>query len=243
MKKFIAIMVVWAVVLGGGAAAYKFLVLDAENKGGSSDTGKQVASKPGGPTSNLPKIRMAIDGFSGYFVFRTPEFKAKLAAQGLDFEWKDDGAVYKDRMQTVKSGETPLAVFTIDSLLGQTRYDEDPPATIVMLIDETRGADAMIGYASGVKDIDALNSAQAKIVMVPDSPSEALTRVVRHHFNLPDLPIQKEKYMIPITTKGGVGDVYAAFQNAKPTEKKAFVMWEPFVSQAIKEYGKDGAQI
>jgi hypothetical protein len=147
-------------------------------------------------------------------------------------------------MKTVRSGETPLAVFTIDSLLAQqTRYEDDPFATIVMLIDETRGADAMISWASGVKDIDALNSDQAKIVMVPDSPSEALARVVRAQFNLPNLPIEKDKYMIPITTDGGVDDVYAAFQNAKRTDKKAFVLWEPKVSQAIKEYGKDGAQI
>ena len=57
-------------------------------------------------------------------------------------------ADYPARMKTVQSGETPLAVFTIDALLNTTPTAGEPPATIIMVIDETRGADAMIGLHS-----------------------------------------------------------------------------------------------
>src|SRR5262245_9203665 len=261
MKKFLAITFVWAIVLGGGAAAYKFLVLDAEK--GTGQSGTQLASnsatnnnsqpssqvvpptgrptKPNVPTpSGLPKVTLALDAFSGYHVFRSPEMKAKLVAKGLDFETKDDGADYAKRMGTLKNGETPLAVFTIDSLLGQTQHDGTPPAQIVLILDETRGADAMIGYGDGIKDVAGLNDANVKMVMVPDSPSEALSRVVRAKFNLPNLPADKKRYLIE---KKNPDDVYSTFLNAKPTDKTAYVLWEPYVSMALEEKKNAGAHL
>jgi outer membrane protein OmpA-like peptidoglycan-associated protein len=177
-------------------------------------------------------VRLAGDSFSGYCVLRAPAFKKKLAERGLDFEWVKDEADYTERMKKIKDGDTPLAVFTIDALITQTPREGEPPAAIVLLIDETRGADAMISYRQGVKDVDALNSDKARIVLVENSPSETLARVVRSQFNLPRLPLRKKDYLIPARS---AEDVLTQFQKARPSERKAFVLWEPYVSQALRQ--------
>ena len=183
-----------------------------------------------------PKLRLALDSFSGYCIFRSPEFKKKLADQKLDFEWVDDKADYPARMKTVQAGETPLAVFTIDALLNTTPREGDPPATIILVIDETQGADAMLGLDPGMTDVDALNRKDAKLVLVENSPSETLSRVVRSQFKLPNLPLLKSEYLIP-AKDADINDVYEKFLKAEPTEHKAFVLWEPYVSLALKKKG------
>jgi len=137
-------------------------------------------------------------------------------------------------MKTIQSGETPMAVFTIDALIAQTPRDGDPPAAIVMLIDETRGADAMVSYRQGVPEVDSLNSPAAKIVLVENSPSETLARVVRSQFNLPNLPRRKKDYLIGAES---AEEVYKKFLATKPTDARAFVLWEPYVTQALQQPG------
>ncbi len=50
-----------------------------------------------------------------------------------------------------------MAAFTVDALIKTTAQsgESSPPATIVALIDETRGADAMVAYKSAVKNVEA----------------------------------------------------------------------------------------
>src|SRR5262249_10191147 len=50
-------------------------------------------------------------------------------------------------------------------------------------------------------------------------------------------------YIIPADPNKGAEDVYQMFLRAKPTEKKAFVLWEPYVSLALKEKKREGAQV
>ncbi len=54
------------------------------------------------------------------------------------------------------------------------------------------------------------------------------------HFNLPNLP---EKWWIDAD---GAGEVYKKFRATGATDKKAFVLWEPYVSKALQ---KSGAQV
>jgi outer membrane protein OmpA-like peptidoglycan-associated protein len=76
-----------------------------------------------------------------------------------------------------------------------------------------------------------LNDPSAKIVLTPNSPSEFLARVVLAHFSLPRL---QGNWM---ESAAGAGDVYRQFRSAKPTEKKAYVLWEPYVSRALQQPG------
>ena len=159
-----------------GAAAYYYLFQNKADDAKVADLGNKDKTPPPAdkdkPPPPLPdkdkpppppppppqgnKLRLALDSFSGYCIFRSDEFKKKLADQGVDFEYVDDNADYAARMKTVQSGDTPLAVFTIDALINNTPPPgDDPPAAIIMVIDETRGADAMIGLPPGMPSVDA----------------------------------------------------------------------------------------
>src|SRR5262249_29868650 len=178
-----------------------------------------------------PRTKLAIDSFSGYSVFRSEEFRAKLTARSnIKLHLADDRADYKKRIETLKSGETPLAVFTLDALINNSALFGTPPATVVMVIDETRGADAMVSYKSALPSIDAMNRPDLKIVLTPDSPSETLARLVRSEFKLPKLP--RECFVAASDAE----DVYKRFKEADPKDPKAFVLWEPFVSKLLKEH-------
>jgi outer membrane protein OmpA-like peptidoglycan-associated protein len=176
------------------------------------------------------RIKLAFDSFSGYAVFRSREFQARLSDQDVRVHLIDDKADYKKRIQTLQSGETPLAVFTVDALINNSALCDTPPAAIVMVIDESQGADAIVSYKDAVPNIQALNRHNIKIVLTPDSPSETLARLVRFHYDLPDLP--KECFIEAEDAQ----DVYARFKKASPGEATAFVLWEPYVSQLLQEY-------
>jgi outer membrane protein OmpA-like peptidoglycan-associated protein len=236
MKKLLAIVVIWALMLGGGAAAYYYLFLNKPADGKVVNGGDKDKDKDKGHGAGK-KLKLALDSFSGYCIFRSADFKQKLADQGLDLETVDDGADYKKRLGTVQSGDTPLAAFTIDALINNTNPPGgDPQAAVILAIDETRGADAMIGYPGGTPDIVHLNRADQKIVLVPDSPSETLARVVRSQFSLPLLPRNKKEseggYLIAAADEDAA---YGQFLQAQPFEHKAFVLWEPYVSKALQE--------
>jgi outer membrane protein OmpA-like peptidoglycan-associated protein len=231
LLRVFAILFVLGFVLVGPIAAFWFLLREP----GLADKGKAYVSPKGTPAK--PKgtpIKLALDSFSGYCVFRSAAFKEKLAERKLSLVCSDDGADYSRRMQSIKRGDTPYAVFTIDALINQTPREAEPPATIVMVIDETRGADAMVAYEAGVPTLNAMNSPWAKVVLVPDSPSETLLRFVRSQFNLNELPNDRKQYVVTAQT---AEQVYQQFVNARPTEPTAYVLWEPYVTLALKEKG------
>jgi len=63
-------------------------------------------------------------------------------------------------------------------------------------------------------------------VLTPSSPSEFLARVVKSHFKLPNL---SGDWMIEAD---GAADVLQKLKDADRTDKTAYVLWEPQVSQA-----------
>jgi hypothetical protein len=107
----------------------------------------------------------------------------------------------------LRDGQTQFAVFTIDSLLAAGAKGGDFPATIVWVIDETKGSDAMVAYPSGVANLQDLNHASARIVLTPNSPSEFLARVVLANFHLPNLP---EQWKVEANGAGAVFDASKA---------------------------------
>ncbi len=185
-----------------------------------------------------PRTRLALDSFSGYCVFRSEEFRNRLNALaeakdlGLKLHLTDDGADYKKRIKTLHGGETPLALFTLDALINNSTLFDTPPGAVVLMIDETRGADAMVAYKDALPSIDAMNRPDLKIILTPDSPSETLTRLVRTQFKLPKLAHEC------VVEAKNAGDVFKRFQEAGPNEPKAFVLWEPYVSKLLLKYPK-----
>ncbi len=175
------------------------------------------------------RVKLALDSFSGYAVLRSKEFDRELRVRGIALELVDDGADYPARIESLATGNTPLAAFTIDALIKTCAERKSIPAKVVWLIDETTGADAMIAYRDAVPDLVALNNAATRFVLTRDSPSETLARVVMAGFNLPR--ISRE----PWIGADGAEDVYRRFLQADRQAPQAFVLWEPYVSRALAE--------
>jgi outer membrane protein OmpA-like peptidoglycan-associated protein len=173
-------------------------------------------------------VSLALDAFSGYCVLRSDSFLEELKARGINLNIKDDGADYVARFKALADGSTPMAVFTIDALLKASSERNSMPATVVMLIDETIGADAMLAYKKAVPDVDALNRKDARFVLTPDSPSETLCRVVQASFDLSSMTAS------PWVTVNGAAEVFKAMQADNGTKPNAYVLWEPYVSKALE---------
>ena len=177
------------------------------------------------------RVKLSLDSFSGYAVLRSPAMLDALARRGIDLQPVDDGADYVNRLRAMRSGDIPLAVFTIDALLTASAELGETPGTIVMLIDETTGADAIVAYEEALPNIDALNRPDARLVATRNSPSETLGRVVMANFSLPQMNRQ------PWVDAEGAADVYERFRKADRGQPTAFIMWEPYVSKALARPG------
>jgi len=272
-SRWIVVTLVWLVIFGLGAVAFRFVVqpwmtessrrtellteyeqlsavaaergLPAVSLPEDADAG-QIATAVGDlkqrltgaaplpPAGDAATVAVALDSFSGYCLWRSPALRKQLAAGHITLELVDDGADYPRRMRALKSGKTPLAVFTVDALIKASADLGQMPGTIVMLIDETIGADAMVAYESAIPNIDALNSPNARIVTTRHSPSETLARVVMANFRLPELADE------PWIDADGAADVLRRFQQADRTGPNVFVLWEPYVTRALAE---DGAHV
>jgi len=215
--------VVWCVILGLLGVGYKFWV--------HPHLSKKLKEATGSTSRYKDELVLAADSFSGYCVLRSEAFKQELRDRGIKLSVEDDKADYAARLDALRSGKVQLAAFTIDSLITAGAKAGDFPATIVLVIDETQGADALVAYQQAVGSVQDLNDPSAKIVLTPNSPSEFLARVVLAHFSLPRL---QENWMV---SADGASEVYRQFRSTKPTEKKAFVLWEPYVSRALQQPG------
>jgi ABC-type nitrate/sulfonate/bicarbonate transport system substrate-binding protein/outer membrane protein OmpA-like peptidoglycan-associated protein len=215
--------VIWCIILVLLGVAYKFWVHPYFSK--------KLNQATGSSSHYRDELVVAADSFSGYCVLRSEAFKQELRNRQIKLAVEDDKADYAARLDALRAGKVQLAVFTIDSLITAGARAGDFPATIVLVIDETQGADAIVGYDKGVASLQDLNDPSAKIVLTPNSPSEFLARVVLAHFSLPRL---KDNWMV---SADGAGEVYKQFKATKPVEKKAFVMWEPYVSRALQQPG------
>ena len=215
--------ILWCVILALLGAAYKFWVHPYLSKKLNLATGSTSRYKD--------ELVLAADSFSGYCVFRSDGFKQELRDRGIKLAVEDDKADYAARLDALRSGKVHLAVFTIDSLIAAGARAGDFPGTIIFIVDETQGADAVVAYDKGLASVQDLNDPAAKIVATPNSPSEFLSRVVLAHFSLPRL---QENWLV---NADGASDAFRQFRAAKPTEKKAFVLWEPYVSRALQQPG------
>ena len=174
-----------------------------------------------------------MDSFSGYSILRSDVLRELLREEKIRLDCQDDGADYLARVKALKSSKTQMAVFTIDSLLTAGEALGEFPASIVLVLDETQGADGMVAWEAGVSNIQDLDDPEARIVCTPESPSEFLARIVLADFSLPSLPAN---WMIEAD---GAEAVYKELRNARKDQKRAYVMWEPYVTKAVE----DGAKV
>lgn len=222
-KGWLIAAVVWCVILACLAAGYRFLV-HPYFKG-------RLEGATGSASQYREELAVAADSFSGYAVLRSEALRQQMKSRQTRYTVLDDKGDVTGRLKALRDGKVQFAAFTVDSLLLAGARAGDFPGTIVLVIDETRGSDAMVAPAGGVKSLQELNAADARIVVTPNSPSEFLARVVVAHFNLPNLP---ENWMV---SADGPAAVFNQLRSARPAEKKAFVLWEPYVARALAQPG------
>ncbi len=222
--KLLAIVVVWLMLFGVGAVAWKFLVqpsVDASNE----ERREEILAVGSSDSRYDHRLKLRLDSFSGYAVLRSPEFAKELGDRSIKVSLVDDKADYAGRLAALKNGEAELAVFTIDALLKTSSGIGELPASIVSIIDETRGADAVVGFKDKFKSVDDFNDPNVRFVLTPDSPSETLARVVMTHFDLPNMASN------PIVAAKDARDVYERYRKSGPNDSQVFVLWEPYVSK------------
>jgi flagellar motor protein MotB len=219
-KGIIVAAIIWIVIIGILSVAAKYLILPYFDK--------ELADETGSDSMFKHEVRIAADSFSGYCILRSPAMKKQLKTDGIRLSIVDDQADYNARMKSLDKQDIDMAVFTIDSFILTGARLNRFPASIIMVIDESKGADAIVAYKAAVSNIQDLDDPEAAIVLTPDSPSEFLARTVIAHFNLPQLP---EKWMIPAD---GAGDVFSEFNRADRHRKRAYALWEPYVSKALQ---------
>lgn len=216
-RGLIIMVVSWLVIFGIAATVYKFVIEPRMRGELVKDTSTALYRH---------EIKVAHDSFSGYAILRSPAVEKLLYKREIKLTFADDKADYVQRAKNLRSGKLHIAVFTIDAYIKACSAIGEFPGSIVLVIDETKGADAVVAYKQGVPKISSLSNSQAKIVLTPDSPSETLARVMINKFSLPSLPQDWQ------SGANGAEDVYKKLKSGHPNDPTAYVLWEPFVTKA-----------
>jgi hypothetical protein len=222
--------IVWLVLLGIGVSIWK-LVIDPVRTHSKEQSDKQHndanVAATSGTSRYTQEIAVGLDSFSGYAVLRSPEFENQLTSRKIKLKLVDDNADYAARIAALEKGSLQFAVFPADALIKACSKMDSPPATIIAIIDETRGADAMLAYSKRFENVDQLNSPDVRFVLVGDSPSETLARVVIQDFGLDR--ISKNA----IQAVSSPEKVIEQYRKADPSTNEVYVVWEPYVSQML----------
>lgn len=228
--KIVLVALTWLVLLAIGVGIWRWVIVPKKTQQ-EAQASKQQADQTLAATSGTSRYRyelsLGLDNFSGYAVLRSEEFRKQLADRGIRIKNIDDGANYAKRASQLESGDIQLAAFPADALLKQFSGKEYPAGTIVGIIDETRGADAMLAYKSKFPDVDKLNRPEVRFVLVGDSPSETLARVVIQDFGLDQLSPSS------IQSVASPEAILEKYRAATPQTDQVYVTWEPYASQML----------
>lgn len=177
------------------------------------------------------KLSIGVDNWVGYFPLCSGEMKKRLRSSGYVLNCDDDKADYAKRMQRLKNGELQFAVATIDAYL-LNGAPNGFPGTIVAVIDESKGGDAIVAWRDRVATLDALkNPVTPKVAFTPGSPSEHLLRSAAVHFDIPALMAKQGAWRVETD---GSPDALAKLNERKVD---AAVLWEPDVTRALGNPG------
>ncbi len=225
--KILLACIVWLVILGIGVSLYRLWYVPSVAKKEAAKQ-QEVLEATSGETKYSQHIKIGVDGFSGYAILRSSDFTQPMRNLGVKVETIDDGADYDKRLAALAAGDLQMAAFPVDALLKACSKSNSMPATIVALIDESRGADAVVAYKDRFPSIESLDAPDTRFVLVSGSPSDTLTRVLIN-----------SKFFKNITPQSIVGvanekELLARYRKATPGGNEVFVTWEPVISELLK---------
>ena len=174
------------------------------------------------------KITIAYDDWIGYYPLISSRMKKFARSEGYILDGVNDGADYPARMQALKEGKYDFAVVTVDSYI-LNAVPVDFPGTIIAVLDESKGDDAMVAYTNLVKNLDSFQDGfNGSIGYTSGSPSEHLLKALPVHFNVPGLKNLPERQRVK--TK----DSQEALGLLRDKKVRVAVLWEPNVSKALQ---------
>ncbi len=225
--KIFLVSMIWLVILSIGVFLYRLWYVPTVAQQQEQQQ-EQILEATSGNSNYKHRLKLGLDAFSGYAILRSDAMSQQLRSQQIKVDLVDDGADYGKRLEDLSSGALQMAAFPIDALLKASERTGSLPATIVALIDETRGADALVAYKAKYPNVDALNSADTKFVLVGDSPSETLVRMLMHDFRLDQVTASS------FLRVGNEKEVMARYKKTTPQSTEVYVTWEPTVSQMLE---------
>jgi outer membrane protein OmpA-like peptidoglycan-associated protein len=172
------------------------------------------------------RIAIGVDNWIGYFPLCSDEMKKRMRGAGYVLVCEDDKADYASRMQRLKDGKLQFAVATVDAYL-LNGAPKGFPGTIVAVIDESKGGDAIVAWRDRAPNLDALKRMPSlKVAFTPASPSEHLLRAVAVHF---DVPALRQKGAWRVEANGSPD----ALKKLQARQADVAVLWEPDVARAL----------
>ena len=177
------------------------------------------------------EITIALDSWIGYFPLQSPVYRKLMRDEGYRINVVDDQANYPRRMEDLQKGKTDFAVCTIDSYL-INGLDKAYPGTIVAVIDESKGGDAVVAWKDKIDNMDTLKTKTGiRIAFTPDSPSHHLLKALGVHFGIPFLLEARGSWRVE--TVGAE----QAYRKLMGKDVEAAVIWEPHVTESLSNPG------
>lgn len=146
-------------------------------------------------------LKWAGDSYLGYAFLHTVEMKKQLARKGISLEYEDDGGNYKERLEKFAEGSYDFIVLPVNSYI-EHGMEHKFPGVIVSTICESKGADAIVGFADVLPNnrINDLDNSDLVIYYTSKSPSSFLLDLTISDFDLGNLRLDnygEESLMVP----------------------------------------------
>lgn len=176
------------------------------------------------------RIAIGTDNWIGYFPLCSGEMKKRMRSAGYVLVCEDDKADYAARMQRLRDATLQFAVATVDAYL-LNGAPKGFPGTVVAVIDESKGGDAIVAWKDRVANLDALKRMPGmKVAFTPNSPSEHLLRTMAVHFDVPGL---RGKGAWRVEADGSSD----ALKKLLARQVDLAAVWEPDVTRALANPG------
>ncbi|KJR42732.1 OmpA/MotB domain-containing protein [Candidatus Magnetoovum chiemensis] len=187
---------------------------------------KQIETSDAGEIKD--SITIGVDNWIGYYPLCSKQMKKLMRSLQYKLTCEDDSGDYPSRMRKLKEGQLNLAVATVDSYLINAA-PLDFPGAIIMVIDESKGGDAVVARKNKLSNLNDLKTKNYKIAYTPDSPSAHFLKTLAAHFDIPKLMSKGESWKEH--TKGST----EALTKLLSGKVDAAVLWEPDVSKALSD--------
>lgn len=210
--------ILWLIIITALGVTYKYFI--------RPNLDHKLQEKTSSKSPYKAEVRLQLDSFSGYVVLRSEFFRNLLKKEGVRLILQDDQGDIFQRHKALASKRADFAVFTVDSYLLTGLSQGFTPSTIIAVIDESKGADAIVTKNPSIKSIQDLNNLDTRILLTPNSPSDFLTKVVVSQLNLDNLHKNFRQ------EHNGAAEIYRQLSRDSTTERKAYVLWEPYVTMA-----------